>query len=117
MTGESTRRSKRDGLEGDVIAGLAVDGQRGAELPAFGKDEIGVVGEILGGRAGRVEGDFVPLKDKQLVGGRDAVRLDEVVGGVELGDAGRNVEMEGEDVEQVALPGNLFAVRPEVEAV
>ena len=36
-----------DGLEGDVIGGLGVDGQRSAELPAVRQDEAGVVDESL----------------------------------------------------------------------
>ena len=105
-----------DGLKGDVIAGLGVDGEGGAEFPAVGEDEGGAVGELGGGRAGGVEGDFVPLEDEELVGGGEAGGLDVVVGGVEVGDAGGDVEVEGVDVEEVALPGDFFSFGSEVEA-
>ena len=36
--------------------------------------------------------------------------------GVQLGYASRNVEVEGEDIEKIALPGDRLSVRLEVEA-
>ena len=72
--------------------------------------------KLRGGRAGRIEGDLVPLQHEQFVGGREAFGLDEVEVGVEVRDAAGDVDVEGVDVEEVALPGDLLAVSHEVQA-
>src|SRR5262249_55062880 len=108
--GRIDEQVERDGLEGDAISALGGYGESGAELPAVGHDKRGFVVELVRGRACGIEDGFIPLEDHELVGGGDAVRLDVVVLGVEVGCAGWDVDVEGEDVQQIALPGDGLSV-------
>ena len=114
--GRIDQKIERNGLERNRIARLTGDGKRRAELPSLRKDEFGIIRQFLRGRSGRIERNLVPLQNQQLVGGGAALRLNVVVGRVELADAGRDVEMEGEGVKQVALPGNDLAIALEFKA-
>jgi len=67
--GRVNQQIKGDRLESNAIAGHSIDGERGAVLPAVGENQRRVVGELRRGRAGGIEGDFVPLEDEELVGG------------------------------------------------
>src|ERR1700742_2374079 len=71
---------KRDGLEGDLVAGLAGDGQGRAKLPALRQKQLGLKGEARGRRAGGVEQDLIPFKDREHFGGGVPLRLNEIVG-------------------------------------
>ncbi len=106
---------KRDGLERDFVSALSCDGKGTAELPALRHDQLRLVHQLLGRRSLRIQRNFVPLEDQQLVGCRSAVRLDVIVVRFELAHARRDIEVKREHIQQVALPRNDLAVRFELE--
>ena len=99
---------ERDGLEGNVVAGLAC--RSGSEVPNFqpsGRISLASIGDLRRRRAGRIEDDLVPFEDDELVGGRVAFGLDEVVSRRRA--ALRRRERRGgrqKTSSEVALPGN-----------
>jgi hypothetical protein len=119
LTGDDRRvnqQIQRDWLEGDLAARLTIDGQRGAEFPALGQQKLGLVIQLLSQNAGGIKDDLVPFKNGQLIGSRVAFSLNEVEAGVEMSYARRNIEMKGEDIEQIALPRDRLAAGLELEA-
>src|ERR1035441_2440628 len=114
---------ERNGLEFDLVAAFALDGERSAVAPGGGNRERGVVLEGVGLRAPRIEQHLIPVEDGQLRGGGTAAgeavgfgRRDEIESHFERGGAGGDFQMEGVHVVAVAPPGNALAGRLDLEA-
>jgi len=72
---------------------------------------------VVGGSSCGIENILVPTDDDEFVGGGSGRSVNARTGGLEIVEgnietigAGGNIDVEGEDVEEIALPGNVFAV-------
>ena len=118
------QRGEGDGGEFDFVSALAGDGKRRAELPAFGKFQAGGVVDVVGLAAFGIEQDLVPTDDGELVGGGgtggesafEGGGRKEVEFGGDFGRAGRDFNVDGEAVEQVAAPFQSLAAGGELQA-
>ena len=115
-------RGERRRLEFDLVAALALDGQRRAVAPAAGHRQRRLVLKAIGLRALRIEQQLIPVQHRQFAGGGTAAgeaarfrRRDEIEGHVQRGDARRDVQVEGVHVDAVALPGNGLAAALNLE--
>src|SRR5579871_3036458 len=108
----------------DFASTLAGDGKRRAELPSFGKLERGSEVDLVGFPSFGIEKDLVPTDDGEFVGGGRSGRepafkccgRKEVEIGIDFMDSGRNVDVDGESVEQVAAPFQSLTICFEEES-
>ncbi len=118
------QRGEGDGGELDFISALAGDGKRRAELPSLGKFQAGGVVDVVGFEAFGIEQDLIPTDDGEFVGGGGAggesafegCGRKEVEFGGDFSHARRDVDVEGEAVEQVAAPFQGLASGGELQS-
>ncbi len=104
MTGESTSRSSEMGLNVTVLPDCVSTGRDVPNFQPSGRISLASKVCSVARRAGGIEHDVVPFENGELVGGGVTVGLDEVERGVELADTGRDVDVEGEGVEECRAP-------------
>src|ERR1700693_2951779 len=108
----------------NFVAALIGDGKRGSELPALGKFQAGGVIDVIGFEAFGIEQNLIPADHCHFVGGGRACGKSAFKGGggkeikfsFDFIDGGRNFDVEGVSVEQVAAPFQSFARGVELKA-
>ena len=117
LDGGIDQGGERRGLEDDLVAGFALDGQRGAVAPAVRDFERGLDVELVARDAFGIQQQLIPAQDRELgsdgtAGGEAAGfgRGDEFGRDVDGGNARGDVEVELIHVDGVARPGDGFAV-------
>src|SRR5579863_2822788 len=108
----------------NVVAALAGDGKRCAELPAVGDFQRCCVIDLVGFPSFGIKQNLIPTDHCKLrsgggAGGESAFesgRREEVEFRVDLGNTLGNFDMDGESVEQIAAPLQRLAARAELQA-